>query len=502
MAASSEVTAADIARIAGVGRAAVSNWRRRHADFPQPIGGPATSPTFSLDEVQEWLQANGRVGTVNTQPTGSQSELSDSRLPVSIVALLPKLPSGVMIELDGDRGPVLEAAAVRFGAKVRYVNRDVDDPAVLDALSDLRLSADVVVSLSMPRTVDPSLSDHMWEFGPPSQLDGALASLQLAYECVKPGGTVVVLMPFSAAVRASGRRIRAELLRSGALRRVIALPTGISRAVSVPLQLWVLERPASRPLYAVEMVDVSDARPTDLPLNPDAWTTLFSDAERCRSIAAIELLDDDVLLLPGSHLEPPRRDFAAELRAQGRRYRRALADLADDLPKLDAAREPLSLPMATVADLVRLDALEFVGRQGDLEPGDVVVSGGGSRFDAIVAEDAAVPGDLGSPGTEVIRCDQGQLDPYFVACFLRSEANRRQAVGTLGGTFRLDVRRARIPRIPLDEQRAYADAYQRVMDFSDRVEALATAADDVARATIDGLTAGALLPDSTARRDR
>ena len=31
------VTAADIARLAGVGRAAVSNWRRRHPDFPRPV---------------------------------------------------------------------------------------------------------------------------------------------------------------------------------------------------------------------------------------------------------------------------------------------------------------------------------------------------------------------------------------------------------------------------------------------------------------------------------
>src|SRR5690606_36823470 len=49
------VTAADIARLAGVGRAAVSNWRRRHDDFPQPVGGTATSPVFSLNEIKAWL---------------------------------------------------------------------------------------------------------------------------------------------------------------------------------------------------------------------------------------------------------------------------------------------------------------------------------------------------------------------------------------------------------------------------------------------------------------
>ncbi|MGW0589641.1 HsdM family class I SAM-dependent methyltransferase [Streptosporangium sp. NPDC002607] len=55
------VTAADIARMAGVGRAAVSNWRRRHEDFPEPVGGTATSPTFSLGAVEAWLLQQGKV---------------------------------------------------------------------------------------------------------------------------------------------------------------------------------------------------------------------------------------------------------------------------------------------------------------------------------------------------------------------------------------------------------------------------------------------------------
>src|SRR5579875_3720868 len=55
-----ELTAADIARIAGVGRAAVSNWRRRHLDFPQPVGGSQTSPTFSLTEIKAWLRSQGK----------------------------------------------------------------------------------------------------------------------------------------------------------------------------------------------------------------------------------------------------------------------------------------------------------------------------------------------------------------------------------------------------------------------------------------------------------
>ncbi|MGW5188926.1 HsdM family class I SAM-dependent methyltransferase [Kribbella sp. NPDC004138] len=54
------VAALDIARIAGVGRAAVSNWRRRYPDFPQPVGGTASSPLFSLGEVESWLGEHGK----------------------------------------------------------------------------------------------------------------------------------------------------------------------------------------------------------------------------------------------------------------------------------------------------------------------------------------------------------------------------------------------------------------------------------------------------------
>ncbi|MFI1525095.1 N-6 DNA methylase [Streptomyces griseus] len=55
------VTLAGIARIAGVGRAAVSNWRRRHDSFPTPVGGTDASPQFSLADVEQWLHANGKI---------------------------------------------------------------------------------------------------------------------------------------------------------------------------------------------------------------------------------------------------------------------------------------------------------------------------------------------------------------------------------------------------------------------------------------------------------
>ncbi|MDH6547168.1 N-6 DNA methylase [Streptomyces sp. SAI-041] len=58
------VSLAEIARIAGVGRAAVSNWRRRHDSFPTRIGGTDVSPQFSLAEVEQWLRDNGKFRDV------------------------------------------------------------------------------------------------------------------------------------------------------------------------------------------------------------------------------------------------------------------------------------------------------------------------------------------------------------------------------------------------------------------------------------------------------
>ncbi|MFC4562851.1 N-6 DNA methylase [Nocardiopsis mangrovi] len=55
------VTAADISRLAGVTRATVSNWRRRHSDFPAPVGGTDTSPTYDLNAVRAWLADRGQL---------------------------------------------------------------------------------------------------------------------------------------------------------------------------------------------------------------------------------------------------------------------------------------------------------------------------------------------------------------------------------------------------------------------------------------------------------
>ncbi|MFD9292433.1 N-6 DNA methylase [Streptomyces sp. NPDC060030] len=49
------VTLGEIKELAEVGRPTVSNWRRRHASFPEAIGGSESKPLFDAEEIAGWL---------------------------------------------------------------------------------------------------------------------------------------------------------------------------------------------------------------------------------------------------------------------------------------------------------------------------------------------------------------------------------------------------------------------------------------------------------------
>jgi SAM-dependent methyltransferase len=76
----------------------------------------------------------------------------------------------------------------------------------------------------------------------PAEPGPAVAWAQYALAHLKPGGRAVLALPPSAAAAPSGRQARAQWLRQGVLRTVIALPVAVAPPY-VPLHLWVLERP-------------------------------------------------------------------------------------------------------------------------------------------------------------------------------------------------------------------------------------------------------------------
>jgi hypothetical protein len=49
----------DVADLAGVKRPVVSNWRRRHTDFPIAVAGTEAKPLFKRADVIAWLHQRG-----------------------------------------------------------------------------------------------------------------------------------------------------------------------------------------------------------------------------------------------------------------------------------------------------------------------------------------------------------------------------------------------------------------------------------------------------------
>lgn len=674
----SEVTAAGIARLAGVGRAAVSNWRRRHADFPRPVGGTETSPSFALPEVEQWLRDQGKLAEVPLRervwqqlcghPAGAVAGLVHAGRALLLVrddpdgwrrlaalsdaALAERLPKVLDESVHSDAvntpapGPAELAVSVpllrgvgelaaELGARQTFeflLGRQLDanprqytltppgpaelmaalalasqaasvlDPACgtgtllravphaeavygqdadpeLAALAGLRLAlhgpaevrtaaADSLRADAFPAlTVDAVLChppfnernwghdelayDSRWEYGLPARTESELAWVQHALARLREGGTAVLLMPPAAASRRSGRRIRAGLLRRGALRAVIALPAGAAPPYGIPLHLWVLRKPGagSRPAPELLLVDAAGLSGGDgggrdkLPWQTvrsavlQAWAPFDRDGtaeERpgvSRAVPVIELLDDDVDLAPARHLPPPAAAGGADaleaVREELGATLRRTAELTP--PAAGPAPQPgARLPLTTVGELARAgalvlrsggagasaagvpvlteqDVLSGAAPSGTLpdgpaeepvltEPGDVVVPVLGGGTVARVVDEATAGAALGR-NLQLLRPVHAALDPWFLAGFLRGTANNRQASSYATTASRLDVRRLQLPRLPLEEQRRYGERFRALAAFEDALRLAGRLGEQLVQGLHDGLTDGAVRPE-------
>ncbi|GAB2703420.1 HsdM family class I SAM-dependent methyltransferase [Kitasatospora kifunensis] len=686
---SPEVTAVEIARLAGVGRAAVSNWRKRHADFPQPVGGSEASPTFALPQIEEWLRRQGKIAELPLlercrqqldalrDPVGNPgapllpagafllllhrapqrwaalagepdtrlalalpravAEVVDAELGGAALALLepptlygstqlelcrllaelaqeqgaaaayesllatsrqsgqlPPEAAALLVALAGAPSSVLDpscglgavllaapADAVRYGqerdpatagaALLRLALRapaDAQRPlplylAVGDALradADPTLLADAVLCRPPYNERDWGHEelryDPRWLFDQtPPRAEPELAWLLHCLAHTRPGGLTALLLPPTVASRRSGRRLRAELLRTGALRAVLALPAGAAPPYGVPLHLWLLRRPDPQepsPVRQLLLLDATATQPEqfDWPTLHrtvlDGWQDFDGGAEVAqrpgvyRVLDSIELLDDDTDLSPARHLPPPTAAGGASALAGLRgRLSELLASLAESdqlLPTVTEVADGPAVPMTTIGELARSGALEVfssgsgpalrplaedpsatpvltdqdlvTGRRPSAalaqspdqaeasallaRPGDVLVPALGGGSALVVHPGDPADGAALGPRLHLLRPDPALLDPEFLAGRLRSTAGARSASSHASTTSRLDVRRVQVPRLPLTAQRELGEAFGRIAAFAVGLRQAEELGRQLAQGLTDGLADGGL----------
>jgi SAM-dependent methyltransferase len=672
------VSSIGIARLAGVGRAAVSNWRRRYADFPQPVGGTPTSPAFDLEAIKKWLTAQGKLqstsaperawsaietasggpdlgealwlaglllfsasltGGLQSEPPTPASliepirrldaeaaELLADGLPNewlprqrAVLAALSELddtvdveaafeqfyacylsargvtsdyatPQGVarlLLSLAGPAGSVMDAAcgtgtllveAVRANQRVRCLGQDVDataaritqlrllfaarahggtnSSAVVRVGNSLRVDAfpgervDLVVCnppFGLHDWADDQMAfDPRWEFGGlPPRTEPELAWVEDALAHLRPGGLAVILMPPVAAWRSAGRRIRAELLRRGALRAVIALPPRLLPVTAVGLHLWVLRRPlegtGASQVLLVDASQSGDAGPGAIAeLAVRSWQTFESgsfeeQAGVSKALPVIDLLDEEVDISPSRHLAVvDDHDLdPSELLTTGAEVLERLRSLEHSLPPLvaDGDARLATARRVSVEELSRSGAVEIlrgvsrIGRNqqvlsepavtgGDVvqrtgpsarapanavrvERGDVLIPTIASSVVARVATTEQTGVRLG-PNLSAVRVNPEILDPWFVAGMLTAPANLPEAVRHSSATrdsVRVNLKRLQVPLLPLEEQRPYAEAFRRLAEFETMLARASDDAHQLAKRLSEALTRGTLVPD-------
>ncbi|MDR7304216.1 N-6 DNA methylase [Haloactinomyces albus] len=668
------INAVDIARLAGVGRAAVSNWRKRYEDFPEPVAGTASSPLFDAEQARAWLREQGKLKELplrdelwraleelrsttdpgealitfavglrhfaarETKPadeldaevladdvsfvesvaeriaaTGAEQEWLEPAVPEGRWAPLLRLLDRVLDEPEefdalvlswadrlGRHGGAVPSELAELMYRLAEGTRVLDphcglgellrpaaeatptgkdEPAVAGQHPDRQVARIAAASLwfrcgIVPRievgdalradaftgeTFDSVLCappwgvkdwgfeelqfDPRWEYGLPPRRLPELAWVQHALAHLDRSGTAVLLLPAGVGFQTRGRRIRAELIRRGALRAVIALPAGAFTmlSASTPIVLWVLRSPESTTEHSdgVLLVDGSELRSGRTPdwqalsdLALSAWREFESTGEcperpgKCGVVPAIDLLDDEVNLTPARHLPVTPEIDVAGIRTSRGRFLDVLGQLPQLVPEVAPRSDPPA-PSTTINELSRIGALTVRQQPGPaakeetegalpaltgrdvtrgsapsgfwddsgprepiwLQPGDVVVPMlGGNLTSRVIGEERAVLGTH----LWLLRPNPEQLDPWFLAGFLRNSANTVLTTGSMAA--RLDVRKVELPRIPLSEQHPYANAFKQLFLLERGLRQVQQHGGDLITTMIDGMASNALRP--------
>ncbi|MEV6740606.1 N-6 DNA methylase [Streptomyces sp. NPDC051104] len=539
------VTGSEIARLAGVTRAAVSNWRRRYDDFPAPAGGGVNSPLFDLAEVKAWLdkQRKGRdlseevqlwqalrsaYGDEMIAAVADAAQLvagPEKKAPAALPEDAVRLVRG-LVE-SSSAGDVVNALAERFTDSVRRAGSDqVTSPRIVRAVRHFAGEVEVDATLFDPACGTGTL---LLAVGPQSgprrcgQEADARSARFAQLRADLSGRTRVDIVTGDSLRDDRWADLKADLVvcdppvgdtdwgREELLldsRWELGTPsraegelawlqhayahTAPGGRVLMVMPASVAYRKAGRRIRAELVRRGILTQITALPPGVAASHVLpvhiwhlrrpHSLGDAGTSVRMVDLTTND----PDGSLDP-RLDQVADV---------SLIELLDDLVDLTPGRH--------VEGSHRDYAAEYQALQRELteqvrllaEPLPMLrAAGGPSTLDgaSVSVADLARAGLVEYGDPEPVSASD-QLDTDFLQGFLRSAANTRRSTSA-SGTFRLDGKGARVPQMDIAEQRRYGAAFRALQEFEERARRLAELSREAAALARDGLCNGALAPD-------
>lgn len=539
-AASATVTAAEIARLAGVTRAAVSNWRRRYDDFPAPAGGTATSPLFALSDVQGWLEKQRKGQDVSGE-----------------VLLWQALRAAY-----GDDMIRALTAVGAYLADERDTVPDTELRKVIDALSAERSPQSLFTDL-VSRYLAPTGRGGTEPASTPRLVRAvqhfAGTTSGVVYDPACGIGSLLLAAGGPRVQSRTGQEIDTDAARLAQLRAQAAGESGNTRIATgdslrsdlhreLRAELVVCEPPVGVAEWGRKELLLDARWEMGVPSRAEselAWLQhcYFHTAPGGRAVLALPasvayrkagrriraelvcrgVLTGVVALPPGTasthtlplHLWILRRPVSVDDAASTVR----MVDLTSNDP--DGPVEPTPQQVADVP------LIELLDDAVDLTPGRYVVApqpdypteyataraelerrlrellallpplspgpGPGSLDGATVGvSDLARAGLVNLDGREPVSASD-QLDTDYLQGFVRSAANTRRSTSA-SRTYRADPRNARLPQMEIERQRQYGAAFRLLTEFERGLGELARMGDRTARLARDGLTSGALSP--------
>lgn len=537
------VTGSEIARLAGVTRAAVSNWRRRYEDFPAPSGGGVNSPLFDLVEVQAWLDR--------------QRKGQDVSLEVRLWQALRGVYGDDLLGGLGDVARLLaeEEAPVRLSPDAVRLARDlaesVGEAEMVRALAERftdsvrRAGSDQVTS---PRVVR-AIRHFAGEVAPAATLFDPACGIGTLLLAVGPEQGSRRCGQESDARSAAFAQLRADLTGRTGVRIVAGDSLRGDRWADLKADLVVCDPPVGESDWGREDLLLDSRWEFGTPSRAEGELAWLQHAYAHTAPGGRVLM-----VLPASvAYRKAGRRIRAEL------VRRGVLTQVTELPSGTAASHALPVHLwhlrrprkpGDAVTSVRMVDLAAIDPDGSLEPGpeqvadvplinlldDVVDLTPGNHVEdshrdyavdyqtlreeltsqvrqlvellpsLIAGED---PGSLDGPTVSVADLARAglveygdpepvsisdQLDTDYLQGFLRSAANTRRSTSG-SGTFRLDGKGARIPQMDIAEQRRYGAAFRALQEFEERSRRVVELSRDAATLARDGLGNGALAPE-------